>query len=231
MKEHSMSDKTFNIIMKRMVESGQAPHYTEIAAELGLSMEEGRKALHDLFSAGVSGWLFPDTDFITSFAPFNHLPTQYRITIDGQQKWFGQWGFESLAVSWLYPGKTVRVDFPCLDCGLPNQVEMRDGVVLKAEPEGIVGYVAVPFVKWGGRLPHAWSTMNLFRSEEHVHNLAGFDPATEEGIISLPDLVDLFSVNHFTKRLDPDYFSSGLYMDSFLEAVTQLGKKRPFWSP
>ena len=90
MSEHSMLDKTFNIIMKRMVESGQAPHYTEIAAELDLYMEDGRKALHDLFSAGVSGWLFPDTDFITSFAPFNNLPTQYRITIDGQQKWFGQ---------------------------------------------------------------------------------------------------------------------------------------------
>ena len=90
MSEHSMLDKTFNIIMKRMVESGQAPHYTEIAAELDLSMEDGRKALHDLFSAGVSGWLFPDTDFITSFAPFNNLPTQYRITIEGQQKWFGQ---------------------------------------------------------------------------------------------------------------------------------------------
>lgn len=51
-------DKTFNFIMKRLVESGQAPHYTEIAAELDLSMKEGRKALHDLFSAGVSGWLF-----------------------------------------------------------------------------------------------------------------------------------------------------------------------------
>ncbi|MHC4489728.1 MAG: hypothetical protein ACYSW7_11230 [Planctomycetota bacterium] len=90
MSEPSMLEKTFNVIIKRMVETGQAPHYTEIAAELGVSMEEGRKALHDLFSAGISGWLFPDTDFITSFAPFNNLPTQYRITIDGQQKWFGQ---------------------------------------------------------------------------------------------------------------------------------------------
>jgi hypothetical protein len=53
-------------------------------------MEEGRKALHDLFSAGIPGWLFPNTDYITSFAPFNNLPTQYWITIDGQQKWFGQ---------------------------------------------------------------------------------------------------------------------------------------------
>jgi hypothetical protein len=90
MSEPSMLEKTFNVIIKRMVETGQAPHYTEIATELGVSMEEGRKALHELFSAGVSGWLFPDTDFITSFAPFNNLPTQYRITIDGQQKWFGQ---------------------------------------------------------------------------------------------------------------------------------------------
>ena len=90
MTEPSPLDRTFQIIMKRMVETGQAPHYTEIAAELGIPVEDGRKALHELFSAGIPGWLFPNTDLITSFAPFNNLPTQYRITIDGQQKWFGQ---------------------------------------------------------------------------------------------------------------------------------------------
>ena len=90
MTEPTLLDKTFNIIMKQMVESGQAPHYTEMAGELGVPVEEGRKALHDLFSAGVSGWLFPDTDYIVSLAPFNNLPTQYRITIDGQQTWFAQ---------------------------------------------------------------------------------------------------------------------------------------------
>ena len=86
----TMLDKTFHIIMKRMVETGVAPHYTEIASELGLSMEEGRKAVHDLFAAGIPGWLFPDTSLIASFAPFNNLPTQYKITVDGQQRWFGQ---------------------------------------------------------------------------------------------------------------------------------------------
>ena len=83
-------DKTFHVIMKRMVETGQAPFYTELAAGLGLSTEEGRKILHDLFSSGIPGWLYPRTDLIVSFAPFNNLPTQYRISIDGQQKWFGQ---------------------------------------------------------------------------------------------------------------------------------------------
>ena len=90
MNEQSQLDKTFNIIMKMMVETGQAPHYTELAKELGVSMEEGRKALHDLFAAGIPGWLYPNTDFIVSFAPFNNLPTQFRITVEGQQKWFGQ---------------------------------------------------------------------------------------------------------------------------------------------
>jgi hypothetical protein len=27
-------------------------------------------------------------------------------------------------------------------------VEMRDGVVLDAEPQGLMGYVAIPFRKW-----------------------------------------------------------------------------------
>ncbi|MBI4763390.1 MAG: hypothetical protein HY787_02135 [Deltaproteobacteria bacterium] len=90
MSSPTLLDQSFHTIMKRMVETGQAPFYTELASKLGLPVEEGRKTLHDLFSAGIPGWLYPRTDYIVSFAPFNNLPTQYRITIDGQQKWFGQ---------------------------------------------------------------------------------------------------------------------------------------------
>lgn len=90
MAEPTLLDRVFSCIMRTMVETGRAPHYTEIAAELGLGVEEGRAALHQLFNAGVPGWLFPNTDYIVSFAPFNNLPTQYRITIDGEQKWFAQ---------------------------------------------------------------------------------------------------------------------------------------------
>ncbi len=90
MSELSQLDKAFSFIMKRMMQTGQAPFYTEISAELGISVEEGRKSLHDLFAAGIPGWVYPNTSTIVSFAPFNNLPTQYRITIEGQQKWFGQ---------------------------------------------------------------------------------------------------------------------------------------------
>ncbi len=90
MSEPTNLDKAYNAIMRRMVQTGQAPFYTELAQELGLSAEGGKKILHDLFSSGIPGWLYPRTDYIVSFAPFNNLPTQYRITVDGRQKWFGQ---------------------------------------------------------------------------------------------------------------------------------------------
>ena len=90
MSELSQLDRTYSYIIKRMVETGQAPFYTEIATELGVSVEEGRKALHALFGTGMAAWVFPNTDYIASFSPFSNLPTQHRITIEGQQNWFGQ---------------------------------------------------------------------------------------------------------------------------------------------
>ncbi len=60
--------KTYHIIIQRMIKTGQAPHYTEIATELGVPVEDGRKALHDLMSAVPAVWLFPNTDYISSFS-------------------------------------------------------------------------------------------------------------------------------------------------------------------
>ena len=91
MAEPTLMDKTYSIILKGFVETGQAPHYTEIAADLGVTPREGRQALRKLFKTrAFSGWLYPKVDTVVSLAPFNNLPTQYRITIDGEQKWFAQ---------------------------------------------------------------------------------------------------------------------------------------------
>jgi hypothetical protein len=84
-------DQTFHFIMETFVKRGDAPHYTEIARKFGAHPDEGKRILHDLINTHVMPmWLYPGTDLIVSFAPFNNLPTQYRITVEGQQKWFGQ---------------------------------------------------------------------------------------------------------------------------------------------
>ncbi|HMK34485.1 MAG TPA: hypothetical protein VK463_05415 [Desulfomonilaceae bacterium] len=83
--------KTFQIIMKGFMDTGHAPHYTEIASKLGVAPDEGRQRLHELIGLQIPGcWLYPNTSLIASFAPFNNIPTQYRIAIEGKQKWFGQ---------------------------------------------------------------------------------------------------------------------------------------------
>ncbi len=66
MEEQNLFDRTYNFILTKIVETAQAPHYTEIATALGVPMEEGRKVLHDLFSQRIAAWLFPGTDYITS---------------------------------------------------------------------------------------------------------------------------------------------------------------------
>ena len=91
MAEQTMLDQAYRFVLQRFIDTGRAPHYTEMAAELGMPPEAGRQLLHDLMEAGLPAiWLHPGTDHIASFAPFSNLPTQYRITVEGTQKWFGQ---------------------------------------------------------------------------------------------------------------------------------------------
>jgi hypothetical protein len=85
-------DRTYHFIMEVFVERGKTPHFTEIARAFSVPPEEGKRLLHGLMNTKLPLpiWLFPDTDLIASFSPFNNLPTQYRISVDGQQKWFAQ---------------------------------------------------------------------------------------------------------------------------------------------
>ena len=72
--------------------------------------------------------------------------------------------------------------------------------------------------------------MNLFRSEEHIRNWARYDPATEEGILPLENIVKVFSGKFMQKRLDLDYASHSLaYFGEVLSIMSEIAKVRPFW--
>ncbi len=153
MTDARLMDQMFHRIMLALVESGRAPHYAELARAMGLTVEDGRRLLLDVMQAYPIGWLHPETDYIASFPPLNNLPTQYRISVRGEQRWFAQCGFEATSATWLFPAATVRIEAPCLDCGEPVRVEMRDGRVLTVDPPGVVGHLNYGFGPSRGRPP------------------------------------------------------------------------------
>lgn len=90
MAELETLDRAYQRMMEAFVQRGQALHFTELAHALGVAPEEGRQILHDLMGTGVPAWLYDGTDLVASFAPFNNVPTQYRISVEGQHRWFAQ---------------------------------------------------------------------------------------------------------------------------------------------
>ena len=153
MADARLMDEMFSRVMRGLVDTGRAPHYAEVGRALGLGMPEARQLLLDVMQAYPIGWLHPETDYIASFPPLNNLPTQYRVSVRGEQKWFAQCGFEAASVTWLFPGETVRVQAPCRDCGEPAVLEMRDGRLVTVEPASLVGHLNYGFGPSRGRPP------------------------------------------------------------------------------
>jgi hypothetical protein len=149
----ALLDRMFQHIMRALIATGRPPHYAELAGALELTVEESRQQLGALMQAYPIGWLHPETDYIASFPPLNGLPTQYRVSVRGEQKWFAQCAFEATSVTWLFPGETVRIDSPCLDCGDSVSVEMRNGQITWADPAAVVGHLNWGFGPSRGRPP------------------------------------------------------------------------------
>ena len=80
--------RAFHALMTGFVRDGRALHYTELARELVLTPEAARQIQKDLVASGLPIWMHPDTDYISAVAPFSSIPTSYRISVEGVQKWY-----------------------------------------------------------------------------------------------------------------------------------------------
>ncbi len=72
--------------------------------------------------------------------------------------------------------------------------------------------------------------MNLFRSEEHVRSWELFVAGTDEGILPMAELLNLFSGPYFKRRMDEDYVSHmHEYVREMVLAMKEIGRTGPFW--
>ena len=84
--------KAYTFILEHFIHNGRSPHYTELAAGLGILPDEARELQREAaFSDDAGGcWMSHNTDYIESWAPFSNIPTHHLISVDGVQKWYGQ---------------------------------------------------------------------------------------------------------------------------------------------
>ena len=82
-------DRAFQAIMTNMVQTGRAPDHTELATVLGIDSAQARAILDDIMATGYPGWL-DEHDNIVTICPLSNRPNQYKISVDGEQKWYGQ---------------------------------------------------------------------------------------------------------------------------------------------
>ena len=90
MEETTLVQRAYTAVVEHFVKTGRAPHYTELAATLGLTPDEARQVQRKAAESSIACWFVKDTDYVESWAPFSNVPTNYLVSINGSQKWYGQ---------------------------------------------------------------------------------------------------------------------------------------------
>ena len=87
----SLVQKAYTAVLSHLIEHQRAPHYTELADQLGVSIEDARVTLRETAVAAPAGacWLSHDTDYVEAWGPFSNVPTHVNISIGDQDGWFG----------------------------------------------------------------------------------------------------------------------------------------------
>lgn len=90
MADADLVQQAYTSTLKHFIQTGRAPHFTELAATMGVSPDEAKDFQRQAAEAAIGSWISHDTDYVGSFAPFSNTPTHYLVTVDGEQKWYGQ---------------------------------------------------------------------------------------------------------------------------------------------
>jgi hypothetical protein len=222
--------RAYHVLMAGFVTDGRALHYTELGSALNISPAEALTVQTGLTTSGIPIFTQARTDYLAALTPLSSIPTHCRIAVDGVARWYAICAVEALAVSWLFPGQTVTITSPCLDCNGPVQIVMRDGLLLDVTPDTAVVHTNIPAARWSEDWAYGCNLINYFRSAEHVHAWDRFDPTSDEGIMDVAAWVRILDGAYCRDRLDVDYFdrAKGL-RQQLIEGLAREGKHGAFW--
>ncbi len=82
--------RAYTTILEQLIQTARAPHHTELAIALGTTPDQAKELQQSATKAVAGCWIAPETDYVQSWAPFSNIPTQYLVSVDGVEKWYGQ---------------------------------------------------------------------------------------------------------------------------------------------
>lgn len=209
-------------LMDQMLTEGTCPSVEELAEAHKLSVAELSKELHDLEAAIVIArqtedhacqGTFQDEEVVGGLPrpgeifyvrPFATFKNHYPVTVDGEQKWYGECAVECCGISYMFPGREVVVESHCRQTGEPVRLVGRDGELIDYSPETLVVHFGYPLRQMPDNIV-GWCDFNsFFASEEAAREWQKAHPGLK-GALRDPETVARFVSIVGEGRLNYDY--------------------------
>ncbi|TLG16606.1 hypothetical protein FEK35_03485 [Nocardia cyriacigeorgica] len=209
--------------MDQVRAEGNAPTMAELRDRFGLTEPELAAAMRDLDGAicvacqdveHAGSRVFQDEPLsapqppvgeLVYARPFATFANHYRITVDGEQRWFAECAVEACAISGQFPGKDVIVDSVCRQTGQPVRLVGRDGILVDYEPATLRVHLGYPLRE----MPHrvvGWCDYNSFFASEEAADQWRREHPGVNGVTRSPEQMALLITEVLGKgRLDYDY--------------------------
>ncbi|WP_067822195.1 alkylmercury lyase family protein [Nocardia inohanensis] len=245
-------------IMDQVRGAGTAPTIAELRTEFGLSEAELAADLRDLEGAicvarqdgeHAGSPYFQDEPLATPqpalgelvyARPFATFPNHYRVSVDGEQRWYAECAVEACAISGQFPGAEVVVDSICRRTGEPIRLVGRDGVLLDYAPATLRVHLGYPLREMPDRVV-GWCDYNSF----FVSEVAAVEWQREHpeisGVTRSPEemshlITELLGRGRLAHDYQPDFPLSTVMRKASRFGLTRPSRlgvpmPDPFWMP
>jgi hypothetical protein len=230
-------------ILDLVLNEGVCPSTQDLTKMYGLAPEELSKVFRDLEAgvaiavqqkshAGITHFMeekletaAPEIGEVFYARPFSTFKNHFRITVAGEQKWFGECAVECCGISSMFPGKEVVVESVCRQTKKPITIVQKDGNILSYEPKTLRVHLGYPLSSLPDRIL-SWCDYNsFFSSEEAVNEWRKSNP-TVHGVtrdpVSMSHLVRMVAAG----RLNYDYLFKVPVL-TMLKDLKKMGLTKP----
>ena len=245
-------------IMDQMWREGTVPSVAELTRELALSKEELAGSLRDLEASlcvavqdrahvGLKEFQeepveqeLPALGEIFYARPFAAFKNHYRVSVDGEQKWYAECAVEACPISAQFPGAEVVVRSVCRQTKQPIELVGRDGVLLDYSPRSLQVHLGYPLRAIPAGMV-AWCDYNSFFASEDASRQWRKAHPDVKGITTRPEAMARLITETLGKGRLEDSYQPGVpilkllfHMHRYgLTRATRLGLPvpNPFWLP